>query len=144
MYTSILYFCTRICYLGTVAIFFTLRFTQVILLKTSVFDRCISKPSYSIVTFVVSIHIHCFQQNLKGQCSAATRFVGLCCIDCDKCVSYIGCSGKLKEITPCGILEAYCLLHSFLRYVVYYYYHILLFVLFFEGLTTKVCLPCAI
>jgi hypothetical protein len=57
MYTSILYFCMRICYLGTLAIFFTLRFTQVLLLKIPVFNTCISKLSYSIVTFVVSVHI---------------------------------------------------------------------------------------
>jgi len=47
-YMYILYFYMRICYLGTVAIFHTLMFTQVFLLKTPLFNTCVSKLTYSI------------------------------------------------------------------------------------------------
>ena len=68
------YFYMRICYLGTVALFHTLRFTHVLLLKTPLFNTYVSKLTYSIVTFVISVHIHCLQQNWKGQCSSATMY----------------------------------------------------------------------
>jgi hypothetical protein len=137
----ILYFYMRICYWGTVAIFHTLRFTQVLLLKTPLFNTCVSKLTYSIVTFIISGYIHCLQRNLKGLCSSATMY----CL-WQVCKLY-WLQREVGKRTPSVVLEAYFLLRSFLKYVLLLLLLLLVVVvvvvvviLFFQGLTTKVCI----